>query len=75
VLGVVGLAFVVRLERAVSGVGALICDFFGVSIVLLRLALDSPVKPLLLDAPLGVEGTLERDDCLPVSTKGCFNAP
>jgi hypothetical protein len=44
--GVVGAIFDVRADRAVSGVGALICDFFGVSIKSLfrlpdRLLVDS----------------------------------
>lgn len=67
-LGVVGTALVVVLEaRAVRGVGALICDFFGVSITCLlrlveRLDEDSKIFP-------GEElTTLTR--LLPV-TKGC----
>lgn len=50
-LGVVGTALVVVLEvRAVRGVGALICDFFGVSVTCLlrlleRLDEDSKVFP------------------------------
>ena len=67
VLGVVGTALVVLEVRAVRGVGALICDFFGVSIICLlrlveRLDEDSNIFP--------GEGltTLGR---LPPATKGC----
>ena len=48
------VGFVVRAERAVSGAGALIWDFFGVSIGLLR-ELESKPLLVLLD---GVAGTL-----------------
>ncbi len=65
VLGVVGTPFIAVLaDRAVSGVGALIIDFFGVSITCfgLVLRLDDGV-----DRALVTTGTCLR---LPASTKG-----
>ena len=64
-LGVVGTALVVVLEvRAVSGVGALICDFFGVSITCLLRLLER------LDKVFPGEGLITLARLLPV-TKGC----
>lgn len=77
-LGVVGTAFpeVTRLVRAVSGVGALMSDFFGVSVSLLE-RLEKPPDAELrscLDALWGGGCGLVILGRLPPVMKGCRRA-
>lgn len=66
-LGVVGTPFIPALaDRAVSGVGALIIDFFGVSVTCLGLVLKLDDEGV--DRVLVTKGTCFR---LPANMKGC----
>jgi hypothetical protein len=68
--GVEGTVFVVvREERAVSGVGALICDFFGVSVNGLLL-LPLPVEDDNNDFAIP-DGGLDGFDRRPAVINGC----
>ena len=60
-----------REDRAVRGVGALICDFFGVSIVLRRPTLSRELEGLVWNRLGPVTAPLSILVFLPAVTKGC----
>lgn len=64
----------VRLLRAVRGVGALICDFFGVSGGLLRPAVSSPLDEFRWGRGEAGTGLLIILAFLPAVMNGCRRA-